>query len=69
MSTTDIPSGTIQIQPLTTVPFVIDGTLIDDPVALVDDPTALSGGQITLVQDTHLAVDAPRVDGKIKLSR
>lgn len=66
---TDIPSASIEIQPLTTVPFVIDGTLVNDPVALVNDPVALGGSQITLVQDTHVVVDAPRVDGKIKLSR
>lgn len=69
MATTDYPSGTIDIQPLTDVPFVIDNTLVDDTVALVDDTVALSGGQITLAPEAHLAVDAPRVDGNIRVSR
>lgn len=66
---TDIPSGSIQTQPLTEVPFVIDDTLVDDTTALVDDTTALSGGQITQAEDRHLQVDAPRVVGGIKMSR
>lgn len=67
--TTDYPSASIEIQPLTEVPFVIDNTLVDDTLALVDDTTALSGGQITLVQEAHTSMDAPRGEGTIKLSR
>lgn len=44
----DIPVSTIDEQALTNPPFTIDNTLVNDTVALVDDPTALSGGQITI---------------------
>lgn len=52
----DTPVSTIYEQPLTTPPFIIDSTLVDDAVALVDDPVALSGGQITIIEDLRTTI-------------
>lgn len=59
--TNDQPVSTIYEQPLITPPFIIDLTLVDDSVALVDDPAALSGGQITIVEDIRSKVEPNRV--------
>lgn len=58
----DIPVSTIYEQPLTNPPFTPDNTLIDDTVALVDDPGALVGGQTTIIEDMRVSVqpDTPK---------
>jgi len=61
MTTSDIPVSTIYEQPLTTPPFIVDSTLVDDTVALVDDTSALSGGQITIVEGIQAKVEPDRV--------
>lgn len=59
--TNDQPVSTIYEQPLTTPPFITDSILVDDTVAFVDDPTALSGGQITIVENIRSKVEPDRV--------
>lgn len=50
--TNDIPVSTIGEQGLINAPFSIDNTLVDDTVILVNDPVALSGGQIVNPSET-----------------
>lgn len=44
------PIGNIKPQIQEAPPFTQDGTLVDDTVALVDDPKALVGSQTTQIQ-------------------
>ena len=48
MGVANVPVGApFRIQAQTSIPSVSDDTLVDDPVALVDDVTALVGGLAT----------------------
>lgn len=46
----DIPVSTIKEQSLTNTPATGDATLVDDPVALVDSSTSLTGGPNTPIE-------------------
>lgn len=59
----------IKKQALTTPPFIGDSTLVDDTVALVDDATALSGGQVTLHTGLRSNVRPVRTYTNIKKRR
>lgn len=65
-ATVTTSDGLIARQSLTTPPFILDGTLVDDPVALVDDHTALVGSQTTITTTLRTtvttAVPRPRVN-------
>lgn len=61
----DIPVSTIGEQPLVTQPFTPDGTLVDDTVALVDDPVTLSGAQTVIAEVLKSKVETDRVFTKV----
>lgn len=69
MSTTDIPSGFIKHQSLTTLPVTSDATLVDDTVRLVDDTTALVGGPASVYEGIKAKAEIPSPSARIKTNR
>ena len=56
------PRGTIKPQILNSLPIGVETTLVNDSVALVDDPTALVGSQTTQIPDLRIqaSTNAPK---------
>lgn len=65
----DKPRVSIKPQSQTTTPVTGDDTLVDDPVALVDSTTALSGGQATIYTGLKFNVKYTVPRTSIKLRR
>lgn len=60
------PVVKIKHQALTTPPFTTDATLVDDTVRLVDDTTALSGGNVTIISSVRAQVRVPKIYTRVK---
>lgn len=63
------PIPAIRWQAHTTTPVTGDATLVDDPVALVDDLTALSGGQTSSIPVGSIGIRTVVPRPAIKISR
>lgn len=59
----------IKKQAQTEPPFDIDDTLVDDTVALVDDVSALVGGNTVTMPEIKLQAKAPAVKASIPIRR
>jgi len=62
------PIGKIEPQILDSLPIPAGTTLVDDPVALVDDPNTLTGSQTTQIKALGETTDsnAPKVFIKMR---
>lgn len=54
---------------LTTQPFTPDGTLVNDTVRLVNDTTALSGGNTSIVPNIKVNTRIPKIRTAVKKRR
>lgn len=61
--------GIIKKQSLTTMPFINDSTLVDDPTALVNSATSLSAGPTVTFTGIKANVKPLRYYTKIKKRR
>lgn len=59
----------IREQALTNTPSIDITTLVDDPVRLVDDTTALTGSQVTPRADSHVYTKSNKPKSYIKQRR
>lgn len=66
---TIIPVVKIKNNVLTTQPFTPDSTLVNDTVRLVNDTTALSGGNVTIVPSIRGRVKVPKTYSRVKVRR
>lgn len=63
------PTSKIKNQPQQNLPIVSDTTLVDDPVALVDDVLALVGGQTTTNTNMMINMKTPQPTPRIRKQR
>lgn len=68
MSDGSLPIGKITEQPLSNTAFTPDGTLVDDPVVLVDG-NALVGSQVTPIPDQKTFTQSNAPQTKINPNR
>lgn len=68
---TDLSKPVAKINPQVKTNAIItsDGTLVNDPVKLVNDTGALVGGQTTPIGELRIKVIPDNAKGSIKLSR
>lgn len=63
------PIGSIKKQILSSMPISIGTTLVDDTVALVDDPNALTGSQTTQIPFLRVSADSNAPSASIHIRR
>lgn len=68
--TTDIPSGQIDNQSQLESPLAgYQDVLVDDPVALVDDPGVLTGSEVTIIGPQKTGANEPVYRPVVKIER
>lgn len=63
------PKGSIKPQAQTSRPPNSDNTIMDDTVAIMDDPNALMGGPTTDTVAGRSTIDIPKPKGDIRIRR
>ena len=69
MTDNTLPVAKIQSQILSELPIGTGTVLVDDPIALVDDPHVLVGSQTTQVKELKASTNTNAPKGSIKQRR